>query len=112
MSDNYHIVAALSEMSEGHQMYIELDGEEILLCQHEGEYFAINYFCSHAEFGLEGGSIRDGCITCPYHGAEFCLKDGSVQAPPAPFHLCAVLRCARFASQASRGWRSQPGSRV
>ncbi|MDG1205833.1 MAG: Rieske 2Fe-2S domain-containing protein [Pseudomonadales bacterium] len=83
MSDTYHVVAALSEMSEGHQMYIELDGEEILLCQHEGEYFAINYFCSHAEFGLEGGSIRDGCITCPYHGAEFCLKDGSVQAPPA-----------------------------
>jgi 3-phenylpropionate/trans-cinnamate dioxygenase ferredoxin subunit len=64
-------------------MYVELDGEEILLCRHKDEYFAVAYFCSHAEFALEGGSIRNGCITCPYHGAEFDLRDGSVQAPPA-----------------------------
>ena len=64
-------------------MYVELDGQEILLCRHKDEYYAVSYFCSHAEFSLEGGMIRDGCITCPYHGAEFDLKDGSVQAPPA-----------------------------
>jgi len=32
---------------------------------------------------LEGGFIRNGCITCPYHGAEFDLRDGYVKAPPA-----------------------------
>ena len=79
----FHVVAAKSELSEGGQLYVELDGEEILLCMHKGEFYAIAYFCSHAEFGLEGGSIRNGCITCPYHGAEFDLSDGSVQAPPA-----------------------------
>ena len=64
-------------------MYVELDGQEILLCQHKEAYYAIAYFCSHAEFALEGGLIRNGCITCPYHGAEFDIRDGSVQAPPA-----------------------------
>ena len=64
-------------------MYVELDGEEILLCQHQGKYYAIAYLCSHAAFSLEGGSLRNGCITCPYHGAEFDLTDGSVRAPPA-----------------------------
>ena len=27
--------------------------------------------------------MQDGCITCPFHGAEFKLSDGSVQAAPA-----------------------------
>ncbi len=64
-------------------MFVDLEGEEILLVQHDDEYYAIAYLCSHAEFGLEGGQLNDGCITCPYHGAEFSLKDGSVQSPPA-----------------------------
>ena len=76
-------MASTSEMSEGRQMYVELDGQEILLCQHDNRYYAIAYLCSHAEFSLEGGDISNGRITCPYHGAEFALEDGSVQAPPA-----------------------------
>lgn len=83
MSDGFHVVAAVSDLREGGQMYVDLNGEEILLCRHQGRYYAISYFCSHAEFALEGGSMRDGCITCPYHGAEFALIDGSVVAPPA-----------------------------
>lgn len=83
MSDDFHVVAAKSELSEGGQLYVELNGEEMLLCQYEDEYYAVAYLCSHAEFSLEGGFLRNGCITCPYHGAEFDLKDGSVQAPPA-----------------------------
>jgi 3-phenylpropionate/trans-cinnamate dioxygenase ferredoxin subunit len=83
VSDEFYVVAATSEVPEGGQMYVELNGEEMLICQHDGKYYAINYFCSHAEFTLEGGYMRNGCITCPYHGAEFSLEDGSVQAPPA-----------------------------
>lgn len=83
MATKYHVVAATSELKEGSQIFVDLEGEEILLVQHDDEYFAIAYLCSHAEFGLEGGDIHGGCITCPYHGAEFCLKDGSVQSPPA-----------------------------
>ncbi|HKI74477.1 MAG TPA: Rieske 2Fe-2S domain-containing protein [Pseudomonadales bacterium] len=83
MSDGFYVVAAVSDLKEGAQMYVDLEGEEILLCRHEDRYYAIAYFCSHAEFALEGGSMKGGCITCPYHGAEFALADGSVQAPPA-----------------------------
>ena len=83
MSGQYYVVAATSELEEDGQMYVELNGEEILLCKHQGEFYAIAYHCSHEEFALEGGLLQDGCITCPYHGAEFLLSDGSVQAPPA-----------------------------
>ncbi|MFP6807148.1 MAG: Rieske 2Fe-2S domain-containing protein [Pseudomonadales bacterium] len=83
MSVKYNVVAATSELEEDGQMFVELNGEEILLCKHQGEYYAIAYHCSHEDLTLEGGMLSDGCITCPYHGAEFSLKDGSVQAPPA-----------------------------
>jgi len=83
MTQEFHVVAATSELADGQQMYVELNGEEILLCQDKQDYYAIAYYCSHAAFALEGGTIRNGCITCPYHGAEFDIRDGSVQAPPA-----------------------------
>ncbi len=83
MTEPFHVVAATSELEDGGQMHIELDGREILLCRYEGEFYAIDYYCSHEEFALEGGEIADGCITCPYHGAMFCLKTGAVAAPPA-----------------------------
>ncbi len=83
MSEEFYVVAATSELQEDGQMYVELNGEEILLCQHDGSYYAISYYCSHEKFSLEGGTLQNGCITCPYHGAEFSLKDGAVLASPA-----------------------------
>lgn len=79
----YHVVAATSELESSSQMHINLNGEDILLCRDGDAIYAVSYYCSHAEFTLEGGFIRDACITCPYHGAEFSLADGSVLAPPA-----------------------------
>jgi len=83
MTDGFYVVAATSEIEEDGQMFVELDGEDILLVKHDGEYHAVAYLCSHAEFSLEGGSLQNGCITCPYHGAEFSLTSGEALAAPA-----------------------------
>lgn len=83
MKEGFYVVAAEADVREGTQLYVELDGEEMLICRHQGELYAIAYHCSHAEFTLEGGTMTNGCITCPYHGAEFRLDNGAVEAPPA-----------------------------
>ncbi len=83
MTAKFYIVAATFELEQTNQMHIELNGEEILLIREDENYFAVSYFCSHAEFTLEGGLVSHGCITCPYHGAEFELASGKVLAPPA-----------------------------
>ncbi|MFT4721894.1 MAG: 3-phenylpropionate/trans-cinnamate dioxygenase ferredoxin subunit [Candidatus Azotimanducaceae bacterium] len=83
MTDGFYVVAATSEIQEDGQMFVELDGEDILLVKHGGQYHAVAYLCSHAEFSLEGGSLHNGCITCPYHGAEFSLTTGEALAAPA-----------------------------
>ena len=83
MADGYYVVAGTAELAEGGQLFVELNDEQILLIRHQDQYSAIAYLCSHAEFGLEGGTLHDGCITCPYHGAEFSLANGAALAPPA-----------------------------
>ena len=79
----FQVVAATSELEATGQLHVQLEEAEILLVKDGETYHAISYYCSHEALTLEGGMIHDGCIICPYHGAEFCLKDGSVQAPPA-----------------------------
>jgi 3-phenylpropionate/trans-cinnamate dioxygenase ferredoxin subunit len=83
MSEKYYVVAAKSELTDTPQLHVELNGEEILLCRDGDQYYAVAYFCSHQEFALEGGSIHQGCITCPYHGAEFNLETGEALTAPA-----------------------------
>ena len=83
MALKYYVVAACAELAATNQMHIDLNGEEILLCREDENYFAVSYYCSHEALTLEGGAIEAGCITCPYHGAEVRLSDGKVIAPPA-----------------------------
>ena len=79
----YHIVASTAELGEEDQIHVNVNGIDILLCKHAGKYYAIDYYCNHAFLPMEGGSMEHGLITCPYHGAEFSLADGSAQAAPA-----------------------------
>ena len=49
----------------------------------DGEFFAIDDTCTHAEASLSDGWL-DGCVAnCPLHGAQFDLKSGQSLAPPA-----------------------------
>ena len=83
MTETYHVVAARSELDDAPWLHVNLEGEEILLCRDGDEYFAVSYYCSHEAFTLEGGSIANRCITCPYHGAEFSLQTGEALSAPA-----------------------------
>jgi nitrite reductase/ring-hydroxylating ferredoxin subunit len=39
--------------------------------------------CSHLSGPLSDGEIEDGCVTCPWHGSVFRLRDGEVARGPA-----------------------------
>jgi len=80
---NFYVVASVNELASTPQMHVQLNGEEILLCRDGETYYAISYYCSHEAFTLEGGTISNHCITCPYHGAEFDLRSGEALSSPA-----------------------------
>ena len=83
MSKTFSVVASVDEIPEDGQLRVVIDDTEILICHHAQRFYALAYYCSHENLPLEDGMLENGCIICPYHGAEFCLKDGSVQASPA-----------------------------
>lgn len=61
---------------EGGVRSVELSQASVLLTQIGGEIHAYPNACSHLGMPLEMGEIRDGIITCTYHGFQFRLDTG------------------------------------
>lgn len=57
-------------------------GHEILVCNAEGELFAIENRCPHAGIPLDGGRLRGCVLECPLHGGRLDVRDGSDVAAP------------------------------
>jgi len=77
-------VAKVSDIALGTAKQVEVDGEMIAIFNIDGEFFAINDCCTHAQASLSEGTIEDKTVTCPWHGAQFDLKTGKNLTMPAP----------------------------
>lgn len=75
-------IAADAVMS-GTAAKVVLGSREVLICNWQGRFFAIENRCSHADEALECGRVRNGWISCPAHGARFDLASGAALNPPA-----------------------------
>lgn len=78
-----HDVAPLSALVEGEARAFRVNGEEVVLCRHEGEVSALHGICTHEDLPLDGGHVEDGVLTCPWHGARYDVRTGRVLALPA-----------------------------
>ncbi len=67
----------------GEHRVIELGDYSVLLVNLAGSLYAVENMCPHDGGELDGGLFEDECVTCPRHGARFCLKTGRVLKPPA-----------------------------
>ncbi len=72
-----------SELPLNTRKAIVVSGTPILILNYENTYYAIRNQCTHQDLPLSEGEVEGGIITCPFHGAQFCLKTGEVKAPPA-----------------------------
>lgn len=82
-----HPVAKLSEIPPGATKRVEVDGQEILLCNCDGEIYAIEDVCTHDGGPLDQGEFQDCRIICPRHGAMFDIKTGAALTLPAVIPL-------------------------
>jgi nitrite reductase/ring-hydroxylating ferredoxin subunit len=74
---------------------ITVKEQKVLLCNIDGEVFAIENSCTHARVLLSSGRLIGGEIECPVHGARFDVRTGAVMCPPArkglrSFPVCVV----------------------
>jgi len=68
---------------EGQVRVVECAGKSLALSHIDGEYYAIDNRCTHDNGPLGEGSIKNGRIICPRHGAAFDAKTGKVLSLPA-----------------------------
>jgi len=62
---------------------VDAAGVPVLLMRYHDQLVALDDRCTHRGAPLHVGSIEDGCVTCPWHGSQFRLTDGSVARGPA-----------------------------
>jgi nitrite reductase/ring-hydroxylating ferredoxin subunit/uncharacterized membrane protein len=72
-----------ADLREGEPRRAEVNGAKILLLRRGGEIYAIEEICSHLGGPLAEGKLEGDIIECPWHGSQFCVRDGSVVNGPA-----------------------------
>jgi 3-phenylpropionate/trans-cinnamate dioxygenase ferredoxin subunit len=77
----------LGDLSDLHtgamRVFPDLGPHGVLVCRVAGTLYAVANNCSHRDTPLCDGRLRGVLITCPLHGAQFDVRDGAQQGPPA-----------------------------
>lgn len=74
---------AVAELDDDRPHAADVEGRQVLVTRVDGVIAAIENACSHAGGPLSMGAVRDGTVTCPWHGSCFRLRDGVVVRGPA-----------------------------
>lgn len=79
-TDGLYFVGKSSDLIEAKRTLITLEGRDILLIHHQGEFYAVDSYCYHAGTSLQNGDIEDidskRCIICPKHKYKISLSEG------------------------------------
>jgi nitrite reductase/ring-hydroxylating ferredoxin subunit len=70
------LVGKDADIKEGRLKGFVADGRKYVAGRYKGQLFAMDGKCSHAGFDLIYGTVRDGMVICPAHGASFDVSDG------------------------------------
>ena len=73
----YHKAGSASELPDGGLKKVVLDGQEIMLARVGDDYYAIGNRCPHLGADLSAGKLEGTVVTCPRHGSQFDVRDGS-----------------------------------
>jgi 3-phenylpropionate/trans-cinnamate dioxygenase ferredoxin subunit len=76
-------IGASADVAEDRGKAYMVDGTQIAVIRHGGKLYAMDEFCTHADASLAFGIVKDGCVACPWHYAEFDLETGAAKSLPA-----------------------------
>ncbi len=78
-------VGALSDIPDGGMKRVDAKGYPVLLVRRGGDVYAIAALCAHAGGPLDEGTLDGDVVRCPWHGSQFCVRDGSIVNGPSAF---------------------------
>jgi nitrite reductase/ring-hydroxylating ferredoxin subunit len=79
----YVRVGRTDDLRPGETKFARVVGKAVLLVNADGQFYALNNFCTHSRCYLHKGKLKGKVITCPCHFAEFDVSTGEALSPPA-----------------------------
>ena len=86
-----HHIPAFTAPAPGDLTTVEVAGRKVAVTVEDGQAYAFDDACTHAQCSLSGGEVEDGAVVCPCHFAAFDISTGAVRTGPAK----DALRCYR-----------------
>lgn len=80
---DYIAIATTDELSPSQMKRVLIKGKRLLLCNSAGTFYCVDEMCSHEDYSLYLGCIKDGKIKCSLHGSYFDLITGKPTCEPA-----------------------------
>lgn len=78
-----HKLARTSDIAPGTAKPFHVEGNDVLVCNVDGSFYAIEDVCTHDGGILDQGTLEGRCIVCPRHGATFDVETGAALTLPA-----------------------------
>ena len=83
MMSGFVAIAAADELKPAQMKRVVVAGRKLLLCNASGTHYVVDEMCSHEDYSLYLGCIKDGRIKCSLHGSYFDLATGEPTCEPA-----------------------------
>ena len=81
-------ICNITELNEDEPKSVKFNDSDVGIYEVEGEYFALENICPHADALLTEGFVEDGKVECPLHEAIFDIKTGALESGPGQRDLC------------------------
>jgi nitrite reductase/ring-hydroxylating ferredoxin subunit len=87
MADTFIPAIRSDQIAPGGMKPVEIEGQEIVICNCGGAYYAIERRCGHMNAPLDLGTLDGTFVTCAMHCAQFDVTTGQALSGPVPADL-------------------------
>jgi nitrite reductase/ring-hydroxylating ferredoxin subunit len=87
LSDEFVRAIKAAEIAPGGMKAVEVNGRELVICNCDGVFRAIDRRCGHMSSPLEMGTLEGSILTCAMHNAQFDVTTGEALSGPVPAYL-------------------------
>ncbi len=71
-----------SDLPLGGLKYVRAGGKDFVIANVDGDFYAMDNWCTHEQGNLSQGESQKNVLTCPDHGAQFDITTGRVLGGP------------------------------
>lgn len=82
-SDEWVDAGTFAQVPDGQLTLLDVKGAPVMFLRQGSEILAASSTCTHVGGPLNEGEFDSSCVTCPWHGSVFDLRDGNVVHGPA-----------------------------